>query len=119
MRGKPRTVQRACFIEGPARWPHIELPCQPFRRCGKVSVFHGAKLRHLVHQAHRLCKQRGLRRISLEAIDEVLQAEIKRFAARGEIRVIDESGEDYLYSADRFIAIDVPKNLELAILRAS
>jgi hypothetical protein len=40
-------------------------------------------------------------------------------AARdGDIRVIDESGEDYLYSADRFIVIEVPKALERSILRA-
>jgi len=27
----------------------------------------------------------------------------------GCIRVIDESGEDYLYPADRFAAVDIPK----------
>ncbi len=37
----------------------------------------------------------------------------------GDIRVIDESGEDYLYSADRFIAIEVPKALERAILKST
>jgi len=30
-------------------------------------------------------------------------------AAAGCIRVIDESGEDYLYPADRFTAVDFPK----------
>jgi hypothetical protein len=29
-------------------------------------------------------------------------------AARGFVRVIDESGEDYLYPSDRFVAIEVP-----------
>lgn len=43
----------------------------------------------------------------------------KDAAQDGDIRVIDESGEDYLYSADRFIAIRVPKSLERAILKAS
>ena len=33
-------------------------------------------------------------------------------AVDGDIRVVDDSGEDYLYSADRFIAIEVPKALE-------
>jgi hypothetical protein len=28
----------------------------------------------------------------------------------GCLRVIDESGEDYLYPADRFVAVDVPKD---------
>jgi hypothetical protein len=40
-------------------------------------------------------------------------------AQDGDIRIVDESGEDYLYSADRFIVIDVPKALEHSILRAS
>jgi hypothetical protein len=40
-------------------------------------------------------------------------------AQDGDIRIIDESGEDYLYASDRFIAIEVPKALERSILRAS
>ena len=35
----------------------------------------------------------------------------------GDLRIVDESGEDYLYSANRFIAIDVPGSLERAILK--
>ena len=39
-------------------------------------------------------------------------------AARdGDLRIIDESGEDYLYAADRFIAIEVPETLERAMLK--
>jgi hypothetical protein len=34
-----------------------------------------------------------------------------------DLRIIDESGEDYLYAASRFVAIEVPKALERAILR--
>jgi hypothetical protein len=34
----------------------------------------------------------------------------------GDLRIVDESGEDYLYSAGRFVAIDVPKALERAML---
>lgn len=41
-------------------------------------------------------------------------------AARdGEIRVVDESGEDYLYDAADFVVIDVPAELRAALLRAS
>ncbi len=39
--------------------------------------------------------------------------------ARGYIRIVDESGEDYGYSADRFFSIDVPKPLEKALLKAA
>ena len=34
----------------------------------------------------------------------------------GDIRVVDESGEDYLYSAGRFAAIEVPRAVKQAIL---
>ena len=40
-------------------------------------------------------------------------------ARRSYVRIIDESGEDYGYSADRFFAIDVPKPLEKALLKAA
>ena len=35
----------------------------------------------------------------------------------GLIRVVDESGEDYLYSAKWFVAIEVPKQLETVLRR--
>ena len=40
-------------------------------------------------------------------------------AADGDIRVIDESGEDYLYPASYFAAIKVPAAVEESLLRAS
>lgn len=43
----------------------------------------------------------------------------KDAASDGDIRIIDESGEDYLYSADRFVPITVPaavrKSMELGV----
>ena len=38
-------------------------------------------------------------------------------AQDGDLRIVDESGEDYLYSANRFVTIDVPKSLERAMLK--
>ena len=38
---------------------------------------------------------------------------------RGYLRIVDESGEDYGYSADRFFAIDLPKPVERALLKAA
>lgn len=35
----------------------------------------------------------------------------------GDLRVIDESGEDYLFSADRFVAIEVPAPVRASLLR--
>ena len=35
----------------------------------------------------------------------------------GDVRIIDESGEDYLYSMDRFVAIEIPPALRKSILK--
>ena len=43
--------------------------------------------------------------------------QIKSAAAEGYIRVIDESGEDYLYPGDFFWPIDLPKAAEKALNR--
>lgn len=37
-------------------------------------------------------------------------------AKDGDLRVIDESGEDYLYPAEYFVLIEVPKEVERALL---
>lgn len=33
-------------------------------------------------------------------------------AADGDLRIVDESGEDYLYSAARFVPIEVPSAIQ-------
>jgi hypothetical protein len=38
---------------------------------------------------------------------------------RGYLRIIDESGEDYEYSADRFLSIELPRPVEKALLKAA
>jgi hypothetical protein len=38
---------------------------------------------------------------------------------RGQLRIVDESGEDYLFSADRFVAIEVPAAVRASLLKAS
>ncbi len=40
-------------------------------------------------------------------------------AAHKQVRVIDESGEDYLYPADYFVSIRLPQAVEKAVLQAS
>ena len=37
----------------------------------------------------------------------------------GDLRIVDESGEDYLFSAERFVAIDVPAAVKASLLKAS
>ncbi len=37
----------------------------------------------------------------------------------GDIRVIDESGEDYLYPVEWFVPIEVPESVQVSLLEAS
>jgi hypothetical protein len=39
--------------------------------------------------------------------------------ADGDLRIVDESGEDYLYPAAWLIAIDVPDRVQESVLRAT
>jgi hypothetical protein len=39
--------------------------------------------------------------------------------SEGDIRIIDESGEDYLYPSSYFVPIQVPQTVEESLLRAS
>ena len=63
-------------------------------------------------------------------IDEEPQASLERNkicmvlpdnepANGGDLRVVDESGEDYLFSAERFVDIDVPPAVKTSLLKAS
>lgn len=40
-------------------------------------------------------------------------------ASEGDLRIVDESGEDYLYPSRHFIRIHLPKKAEHQLLRAS
>lgn len=42
----------------------------------------------------------------------------ERAAKHGHLRVVDESGEDYLYPANYFVPIKLPQSAERAVLRA-
>ena len=37
----------------------------------------------------------------------------------GDLRVIDESGEDYLYPADYFMMLELPREVQRALLQAT
>ena len=37
----------------------------------------------------------------------------------GDIRIVDESGEDYLYPAKWFVAVEVPKAVRTSLVKAS
>jgi hypothetical protein len=40
-------------------------------------------------------------------------------AQDGDMRIVDESGEDYLYPAKNFIIIDIPAEVRRSLLKAS
>ncbi|MDP9361992.1 MAG: hypothetical protein M3P29_11125 [Acidobacteriota bacterium] len=52
--------------------------------------------------------------LDLRKIYEVL--EDRTAEKHGMIRVVDEEGEDYLYPADWFLRIELPHNIEEAVL---
>lgn len=43
----------------------------------------------------------------------------KKAARQGLVRIIDESGEDYLYPQDFFVPIEIPEAAETIFLKAS
>jgi len=57
--------------------------------------------------------------VSLERNKIYLVVPDKEAVKGGDLRVIDESGEDYLFSADCFVAIDVPAAVKASLLRVS
>jgi hypothetical protein len=57
--------------------------------------------------------------VSLERNKIYLVLPDKDAAKDGDLRVVDESGEDYLFSADRFVAIAVPAAVKASLLKAS
>ncbi|MDI6752494.1 MAG: hypothetical protein QME07_06580 [bacterium] len=40
-------------------------------------------------------------------------------AQNGDVRIVDESGEDYLYPAGWFVVIDVPRKVETSVLQVA
>ena len=66
-----------------------------------------------------ICIENGDSRASLEVRKLYQVVPDTDAAAHGLIRVIDESGEDYLYPLHYLAAVDIPKPLEVALLKAS
>jgi hypothetical protein len=60
-------------------------------------------------------EQQGLSRVA--GIAKAIPDEAA--ASRHQLRVIDESGEDYLYPEEYFVSVQLPQSAEKAILRAA
>ena len=37
----------------------------------------------------------------------------------GDLRIVDESGEDYLYSADNFVMVELPQAVQSSLLKVA
>ncbi len=66
-----------------------------------------------------ICLDNGGYEVSLERLKiyvALLDAKAER---TGYLRIIDESGEDYLYPSQRFVAADLPVSTRRAVLQAA
>ncbi len=53
--------------------------------------------------------------LELHKIYRVLPDEVAQ--ADGDLRIVDESGEDYLYPAERFVPLELPQAVEKSLLQ--
>jgi hypothetical protein len=58
-------------------------------------------------------KNQGTDDLQLRKIYEVLPDELA--PADESIRIVDDSGEDYLYPADYFVSVNLPRTVEKAV----
>lgn len=72
-------------------------------------------------QAHRfvVCIQNDEYAASLEARKIYEMIPDSEAESHHQLRIIDESGEDYLYPKKYFIPIDLPSNVEQAVIKAA
>ena len=76
------------------------------------------KRKKVQHQFVVCVKNRGYRAsLELRKIYEMIPDEDA--ASTGHFRIIDESGEDYLYPSEWFIALELPQAVGKALLKAS
>lgn len=55
--------------------------------------------------------------LELHKVYRVLSDE--RAESEGDLRVVDESGEDYLYPAGRFVRVELPEAVEKSFLQSA
>ena len=85
----------------------------------KSSKSNGSWRKKSNREAFVLCVRNGGYPASLELRKLYSAVRDASAANHNLVRVIDESGEDYLYPADYFIALRLPANVKLALSKAS
>jgi hypothetical protein len=66
-----------------------------------------------------ICVDNSGYEVSLERRKIYVALPDSRAEKLGQIRVIDESGEDYLYPAESFVALTLPQPIRRAVLQAA
>ena len=85
----------------------------------KNSKSNGSSRRQTEVQGYLLCVRNEGYPSSLERRKLYPAVRDTAAAKQSLVRVVDESGEDYLYPADYFIAVRLPANVKLALSKAS
>jgi hypothetical protein len=66
-----------------------------------------------------LCVNNDAYPVSLEVRKMYRELPDPAAAAKGFVRVVDESGEDYLYPAAYFVEVELPRSVVNALVKAS
>jgi hypothetical protein len=72
-----------------------------------------------VSRRYAVCITNKGNEASLERNKLYVVLQDRQAEADGLVRVIDEDGEDYLYPADWFVAVEVPKAVQASLRKAS
>ena len=92
---------------------------KPMALARKNSRSNGSSRKQTKGEAFVLCVRNEGYPASLEPRKLYAMVRDASAARHSLMRVIDESGEDYLYPADYFIALRLPANVKLALSQAS
>jgi hypothetical protein len=66
-----------------------------------------------------ICLENAGYEVSLERLKIYVALPDAKAGCTGYLRIIDESGEDYLYPGQRFIAAELPVSTRRAVLQAA
>ena len=92
---------------------------KPMASAKKNSRSNGSSRKQTKGEAFVLCVRNEGYPASLEPRKLYAMVRDASAARHSLMRVIDESGEDYLYPADYFITLRLPANVKLALSKAS
>jgi hypothetical protein len=92
---------------------------KPMALARKNSRSNGSSRKQTKGEAFVLCVRNEGYPASLEPRKLYATVRDASAARHSLMRVIDESGEDYLYPADYFIALRLPANVKMALSKAS